>query len=460
VTTKAQSRPGHSTTGATGIGVCVLALIFGVAIASGLIHAILLVVGIWLLAAALASPRISWALYFICISLTGLTVPVGSLLVKPELFGFIFLFLGLRQTAARTNAFSRAGFQVLPILGAFAYLTPLIYSSVVRAPVPAASLWITVQVGLGVLAFLVVIYAGQWRDDLISTGTMVIGGISLLSVVGYLLVAVVGVLPPGTFGVGPDLRLIGFSLETNIFAAQAVCWLAVLLFLAPPMRRYEKVLVIALLVAVVLAGTRSAWLAGALVAGIWTWRKVASSQWLVVVGLSVLVLVAVVPAAIASAGVRADPNSLLGRLSNLFDFSEGTGAYRVNIYDIAWQEIQTWPRWLHGSGMNSYSQFHLIDATGRYAEYLGNIWLATLYDGGGIALAGLLLLVGSATLRARVPVAAIVVISAVFLCSSSTNAIWFQFPWIYMAMAARAPEGKGLTAAGRKEILNDSVAQV
>lgn len=418
---------------ATTVVVTLAALIAPVSVLVPLMIALVIV--------AILNERIAWLAFFLCMTLTGVFVPLAGALAKPELFGLLFLIL------ARAHGIRRPPFGRLPlhrvIVPASLLVISLFAASVISAPEPPRSLWIWLQLTASVASLFLILTSRPRPDVVIEAGTIAIGGVAAISVVGWL-VATLGLIPPGTLGVGPDMRLIGFSIETNIFAAQMVGWLAVLWATRPfvSASRTRNWCVIIITLAVILAGTRSAWLAGLFLVFIATARRFWRSPWFLPSSILLGTAIWFTPGILQSMATGQDRNSFIWRLANITNTAEGTGAYRTNIYDIAWSEIQTYPRFIFGSGMNSYSQFHLIDATNSSAEYLGNVFLALWYDGGIIALATfsitLIALIAASPHRRRTCVVVIVIVT----CAFATNIIWFQFAWAYIAVAilcSRAP---------------------
>jgi O-Antigen ligase len=402
-------------------------LVVGVALLfADVLTVLLAVAAIFIGTAIVLNLRVAWISLFLVFTLNGIRIGSSDLVVRPELLVLplftVSLLLHRRDLRLRGSAMAFAS----------VYVTALAYASLVIAPNPQASLWICFQIAMAVLLFLLISSSGLERR-FVEDGTRVVGAVAGISCVGWLLYRV-GIVGAGSFGVGPDGRLIGFSIETNIFAAQCVGWLAVLAARGYGWdRRGQKLAVVAIFLAVLLAGTRSAWIGLALLIVFVGWRYVASNA----KKLGVVLLAApllVLPTAASLAEGSSDPTSLQWRLQNLTDFSSGTGFYRVQIYEKALEDISVWPHWLIGTGVNSYSQFHPIDVTNRYAEYLGNFWLVTPYDGGLVALAGFVGLM-VVSIRGSGSSARWVAFICIMLCAAITNIMWFQFAWAYLALA-------------------------
>ncbi|MDQ1106747.1 O-antigen ligase family protein [Nocardioides zeae] len=389
-----------------------------------------ILVGAWVVGACLGSPRVAWVSLLVAVSLNGLSLPAGGVDVRFELIVLPVFLLSIVANGIPIRVPARI------LLPAAAYLSLLFFSSAAVAPVPAASLWIAVQIAGGVLLFVAVQSSHLDIERCVRDALRVMGAICSVALAALAL-ARGGVLPPGQWGVAEDFRLIGFSIETNIFAAQCVGIVAVVLAARLKLESGDRLLFLIVCAAVVLAGTRSAWIALAVVIIIFALRDVLKRPARLLgaglIGLGGLVLL---PLA-TSQRRQVSEESLTWRLANLTNFDSGTGFYRLEIYRQAVDELGEWPRWLVGSGVNSYSQYHLIDATNRYAEYLGNFFLATLYDGGVLALVAFAVLIWSA-MRENFNAGHVGVLLSVLICAAITNTIWFQFAWLYLSVGFAA----------------------
>jgi hypothetical protein len=390
------------------------------------------VVAVIVLGIAAFSYKAAWLFYFIAISCTGIAVELGGANVRLELIGLPLLTICLVHGAAMGVRAVRA---VALTSALTVYLGLLFLASVTQAPDSARSLWIWIQIAASAAAFLAVLARAPNPRELVRIGTLCMGALCAFSL-GALLLALVGFGGTGA-GVAEDMRLIGFSIETNIFAAQVVCWLGVVWASRLRTDPLVKLSVWLMVVAVIFAGTRSAWAAAGVLLAVAAFHRLKGQRWALPAAASALMLAFAVPGLVASAAVGQPRESLIWRLANLFNTEEGTGAYRVGIYDTAWGEIANFPHWLTGKGVNSYSQIHLMDATNQGAEYLGNVFVATIYDGGVFALMALVL---ALTFAARLANGwrVLLLVGMVLICSAATNSIWFQFTWVYVALAVRA----------------------
>ena len=149
---------------------------------------------------ALISERANWMIYLALVTVTGVLIPVGPALAKPELVAPLFLIIAV--VGRREAGEKRVKRLAVPVLFACSYLGVLFFSSVVLAPVPFASLWILLQIFSAVSSLLVIVYFRLWSPLIIRTGTLVIGSIAGIGVVGYVL-ASLGLSPQDLSGWGP-----------------------------------------------------------------------------------------------------------------------------------------------------------------------------------------------------------------------------------------------------------------
>ncbi|MFJ6653823.1 O-antigen ligase family protein [Microbacterium sp. NPDC091313] len=417
----------------------------------------LLVVAVMVL--AVSSEHFCWAAYILSISATGTLYSVGPATARPELLGFIFLIVA--YVHARRNIKLRARPALAPILSClFIYLITLFFSSIFNAPEPIASLWILGQIAQAIVAFWLIAKGHLVGPAVVRVGTLVVGTIAVYTLAGYVATAT-GLATAGTLGIASDGRLIGISFENNIFASQMLVWLTVMYAVPRVWRRWEKFASVFIGVAILLAATRAAWL-GLAVLLIVVLVQQNRRPWFLPSLVTVLCVLILAPLVVQQLADGQPRNSPLWRLANLLNTQDGTGAYRVGIFETAWSEATQWPRWIFGSGTNTYPQLHPIDSTNRGPEYLSNVFLANFYDGGVIALAALLtaLLTIVLTSKARLKSATIIVV--VLICSSTTNVMWFQFAWMAIGVAVsvggHAPISNGRRSRAATAIGHQSTA--
>lgn len=437
------------------VPVVVLAAVFGAALVFSSGAAPLLVLGLVLVLLILISfryPLFAWGCYFASISATGVAFSVGPALVRGEMLALPLLVLCLARLRATRDLSGVAPLPLGTVLIALAYFSWATVTTFSNAPTPVPSLWILLQILIGFVAFALLRLNDAAKLDLVNIGSVILGLIATLSLVSWVARIFFGLPVALTPGVAPDGRLIGFSFETNIFASQCVGWIALSSRWWRKLSRSARVANVALFAAVLLAATRAAWIALVLllaISAIESAKRSLKWVWGLMFGFMVLLL------AVPTAGfAEAESNSLAWRIDNLFTTDEGTGAYRAGIYETALADIDSPLRAFVGSGINSFSQFHLLDPTGVSASYLSSIWIATLYDTGFIGFVLFFALFISIVYSRASKLDGIVVLAVLMVCASVTNLIWFQYPWVYLALLS-APTVTARTKA-RREILHPS----
>jgi hypothetical protein len=301
---------------------------------------------------------------------------------------------------------------------------------------------------------VMVLLKSRETNGLFHAITKTTGLLAIFSIFGWATNLLAG-SAASAFGVADDGRLIGLSFETNIFASQVACWLAVMYVMRGQLTPGERRLVIPLVLAVTLAETRAAWLAliAVFLVILWEHRRSLSGA---------VVTCGVIAAAGAGALTARDPHltttgsadGFWWRLTHILDTTQGTGAYRVGIYRAAIADMDSVHHMLFGTGPNSFSQFHLIDSTGVGAPYLSSVWVAMVYDTGIVGLLLFLAVVLGAVSGLQVlGVGRWAVPISLLLCASATNLFWFQYAWVCLALVA-APT---VATAGRRHQQHESL---
>lgn len=384
---------------------------------------------------ALKYQTVAWLCFVTSFTLNGVVTTVGSATVRPEMFAFPLLLITLlHNPGIKENRFRSGSMITLAI----AFLLTAMFTTVLNAPQPLPSLWILLQIALGLVAFLMLSASQVDKARLVNLATIPIGIVAAWSLLNLVVRSFIA-LPLS--GVAPDGRLLGFSYETNIFASQCVGWLAVLYYWRSDLSRQARRFAVVLILAVAAAGTRAAWLALGLIGLVVLIRAMRRSALVMPAVLLLAVSALPVLELLTLASASSTPDSLVWRLNNILNTDEGTGAYRVETYDLALSDITSVPRFLFGSGLNTFSQFHTIDSTGVTAAYLSSIWFALLYDVGivGSVLFFAVLLQGVRLSWKPLDTAAL--LAVLLICASATNLIWFQYPWVYLGLVLykRAP---------------------
>lgn len=399
----------------------------------GLVFPILIAIAIITLA-AVRFPSFAWVCYFLSISMTGAVLNIGPALVRAEMLVLPLLLIcviRIRSGAEIPGIISRLSPRTLSL--AVAYFAWASITTAINAPMPLPSFWILLQILTGFLGFASLRVSDEEKLRMIRSGSFVLGTIAGLSLLSWLSRTYLGIPSGLTPGVAGDGRLIGFSFETNIFASQCVGWVALCSRWWRALGRWTRIANVLLCFSVILAGTRAAWIALLFVLALSGFESARNSyKWIlgIIAGAGAALLT--LPAFLQD-GVS-DRNSLAWRLGNIFSTGEGTGAYRAGIYETAIADIDSLGRLLVGSGINSFSQFHLLDPTGVSASYLSSIWFAVLYDTGIVGLILFFGLIASVVYSCRHRRDGIIVAGSLLICASATNLIWFQYPWIYLAL--------------------------
>ncbi|MFC0458693.1 O-antigen ligase family protein [Arthrobacter liuii] len=393
-----------------------------------------------------------WLLYFAGMSLTGVIFMVGPASVRLEhlclpLLVFLTVRLLTSPILPSETRLPKPPMAMIVLLSVTWVLLALVVT-VVRAPEANKSIWVLVQISTGILGFLLVRpVSNSIKIELVLIGTKFLMLLCIVSVLSFCLVVFAGLPSKSVIGVSSDLRLVGVSFEPNIFASQIIGWLAVLYYWRDDLPRWTRKASVVLVVAVILAGTRAAWIALIILFALWVvtgykGRPMATIFAIFPIAAAGLYLSFYTPAT----GVY-NQLPLVDRFFSLMDTESGTGAYRLQIYDLAYSDINASGRWFFGSGMNTFSQHNLVDPTNVGAAYLSSVWWALLYDVGiiGLIFFVAILLVGFVGAERKIGALAVYVV--VLVCASTTNLIWFAYPWLYWGLIGLRESSAGREAA-------------
>ncbi|NWL35199.1 O-antigen ligase family protein [Paenarthrobacter nitroguajacolicus] len=401
---------------------------------------VLFAVGVLLLATS--GLVASWCIVFAGATFNGLSIDLGFLSVRPEHLTLVVFVIMLYHMRMRRIPATLRKSRLPLICLAFGFI---FWSAIISlgSPSPTASLWIVFQYALGIVWLLPFASLGGEKAKLVKAGTFVFAGVTLVSLMGYL---------GRVLGLGAELgvsqqsgRLQGFSFEPNIFASQAVVWLGVLYVWRSSLHRLDRLAAAVIVVGVLFAGTRSAWLAlvAIIALAVLNVLRRGSTRSVIVAGAIGVIGVAApfVFSTLASAGLLG--SEITYRLDNLLESDSGTGAYRIDNFELAFSDLSTWDSWWTGLGANSFSQYHTIDSTGTGPAYLGSLWITLVYDSGFIGLAlfcGLFISIWRLSERRAESLAIFV---AIAICAAFTNFLWFQYAWLSLAMViGRSKEAK------------------
>ena len=387
---------------------------------------------------SLRSIRWAWCIYFSALCANGLQFTVSNITVRPEYIATpLFLVALYTYTCREPDARSRSPFTAGLAIGSIGVVAVGVASSMLFAPDTAASLRMAVQL---IAALIVVVPLTRVALDhrfVVLSGTAILSAISAFSVVGFLL--------------DPSTRVDGLAFEYNIMGCLCAGWIGLLYYFAGDravVTRQVLVLAAPIPVALILTTTRAAWIALAFI-GVCVMARNAARYPVAVVSSLVASTLAV--AYLHEVYYRVgDADTFLWRVVHVIDTESGTGAYRLQLWNIAIDQItaRDWSAPI-GTGFNSFSQFNPVDPTNVGAAYLSSMWLTLIYDVGFVGFAFFAVLAVSLFLAVKFKSRAIPLFAALAICTSVTNVIWFAFPWVFMALTVTTSRtgSKSTTAA-------------
>lgn len=389
---------------------------------------------------SIRSIRWAWSIYFFALCANGLQVTIGGLTVRPEYLATPLFLIALHAYAVRDPAVRvRSPLAVALLVGSVGVVGVGIISSVVFAPDTAASLRMAVQI---IAALIVVVPMTQVALDhgfVVRSGTAILSAVSAVSVLEFL--------------IDPSTRVSGLAFEYNIMGCLCVGWIGVLYYFADNrdvITRRVLLMATPIPVALILTSTRAAWIALAFIAVCVMVRYAAKYPVAIVCSL---IAFTVGLAYLHDVYYRVgDEDTFLWRVVHLIDTESGTGAYRLQLWNTAIDQIanRDWSSAI-GSGFNSFSQFNPVDPTNVGAAYLSSMWLSLIYDVGFFGFAFFAVLAVSLFLAAREKKHAVPLFVALAICTSVTNVIWFAFPWVFMALTVTAARSGSVSPAVAKD---------
>ncbi|WNM27806.1 O-antigen ligase family protein [Demequina capsici] len=399
-----------------------------------------------LLAAWTAVREWRWQVSVASLWMNGVLLDVGPATLRLSQLGAILLVATALSYPGRGEAPWRRSVGPVAAL-ACAWLAVELISSIVHAPAPLQSLWVWSQMLVGGLVFVGVAELDDGQKKRIARSSVVAGAsivvIGLVSGgVGLLLGNDLGNVP----GFSSDGRLVGLAFEPNIMASSEVLAIVVILSASRWFANWTKWSVVPLIAGAAWSGTRAAWLALGCVLLVWalTTQRHRRHFWAFVVA-AVATAVAVW-VAVTVAWWNASPETIPWRLAHLLDFGSTTASYRIQIYSDALSDLSHDAGWILGLGTNSYSQTHLVDTTGTGPAYLSSVLFAVLYAGGIAGLSLFLAALFSAYWLSSDRTFTLLVLCGFLICSMATNALWFAFP--YLALALSIPRGSRALGRG------------
>lgn len=333
--------------------------------------------------------------------------------------------------------------------------------SVFYSPEPAESLAIVAWMGLAWLMLWCVrsyfLAEPEHRGRILDIGAQ---AAALLGAAAFAMWA--SALAFGTgFGVQPDyvtgsIASKGFAFEANFLGSQEMFWLYLVIRRKLLGERHLSPWQIAgMVLGLVCSMTRAVWLAvGVVLVGALAARRLTTmvlpdgpgrphrrSLGQVAAGglcLSGLVVMLGTPAA--------------QKFRATLDFDSVTGQSRVVAWKTAWQDLEQSGSFHTGLGANSFAQRHPSPTIRGEPDYLGNLPLSILYDGG---LIGVLLFSGAILCliarggNARGWLLNIIFVLALMIVGAATNPIWMGFVWVTIAAIASDPPRRALLMPAR-----------
>ncbi|MFY2791579.1 O-antigen ligase family protein [Rhodococcus sp. MALMAid1271] len=388
---------------------------------------------------SLRSIRWAWCIYFSALCANGLQFTVSNFTVRPEYIATpLFLAALYSYTCREPDARSRSPFAVGMTIGTVGLVSVGLTSGMLFAPETAASLRMAVQLGVALIAVVPLTRVALDHGFVVRSGTAILSAISTVSVAGFVL--------------DPSTRVDGLAFEPNIMGCLCAGWIGVLYYFAGDravVTRQVLFLAGPIPIALILTTTRAAWIALAIIAVCVMVRNATRYPITIICSLVAFTLaVAYLHEVYYRVG---DADTFLWRVVHVIDTESGTGAYRLQLWNIAIDQIaaRDWSAVI-GTGLNTFPQFNPVDPTNVAAAYLSSMWLALIYDVGFVGFAFFAVLGVSLFLGVRHKKQAIPLFAALAICTSVTNVIWFAFPWVFMALTVTASRaGSKSTSAAR-----------
>jgi hypothetical protein len=405
------------------------------------------VLGVLLVLLGLRSPRASWIVYLVAICLSGLEMRIAGLTVLLEHVALIPVFLhvlGAVINGSRRQRMRRAAPAAAAAIITFCFwLATVAITSFEVAPDPGQSLkllaWVLLNLIAGLLFYRLILPTIQMvRDALV----VLIGyGVSCALVWTFVTLSNQPNLFVERDYASSFFRLKGLMLEPNLIAALFVVCACVGLAFVDRLPSSLFNLYLAVTAVVVIATfTRVSGLVLVVLLVIYVWPRLGPQSRVFIVILALVVFVG----ATAGAGNDSGEEDLLAvlgaRAAGILDLDTGTGAFRARTVALALEDMAKNGS-LNGLGFNSFPQFHESDLTSDGRLYLGFLWLVVFYDGGFVGglffIAAFVLVWVSMGVRRGA-----LFVFAFALIATSTNPIWFAFPWIFATLLMRHTDGE------------------
>ncbi|OZD63125.1 hypothetical protein CH268_09275 [Rhodococcus sp. 06-1460-1B] len=422
-------RAGPSSAEMTGL-VCAASVVVYLALAVPTVASIALAAAIAAVLAvgSLRSMEWAWCVFFFALCANGVQVTVAGLSVRPEYFATPLFLLAL-HAHVRRNPSASVGNPLGPglIVGGAGLIAVGLASSMVFALDPGASLRMAIQLLVALVAVVPLVTSALDLTFVVRSGTTILGAICVVSIAAFVL--------------DPSTRIDGLAFEYNIMGCLCFGWLGIVYYFAgtPAVTKHVLVMTIPITIALILTSTRSAWIALVLLAVCVLFRCVKRYPTAVVSAVAAFTLVAFY---LQDVYYRVgDEDTFLWRVVHVIDTQSGTGAYRVQLWNNAIDQIAArgWGASSFGTGLNTFSQFNPVDPTNTGPAYLSSMWLSLLYDVGFVGSAFFAVFAVALFLAARDKAHALPLFLGLAICTSVTSVIWFAFPWVFLALTATTP---------------------
>ena len=386
----------------------------------------------------LANKRAAWVLYVLALCTSGVNLAGGGSLLL-EHAALIPVAYHVLTSPLTPRSGSRGRLLIAAVALCFWFGVNAL-TSLVQSPDSAQSLRLLLWVGSNFVAAILV-YRLPLRPVSMVRDTLTVVGASTVGCLAMWALATATATP--SIFVEQDyasafFRLQGLMLEPNLLAALlffASC--VAVRFSSELPRILLSLFLIVAFVGIALTFTRvsGALMVLLLITYFWPSFSILSRGLLVLVGLGAALILS--GGGRSNAGEPTILSTLANRVEGLLDFDSGTGAYRLRTADIAIAEIRQHGL-LVGQGFNSFPQTHESDQGSKGELYLGLLWLVIVYDGGAIGAIFFLIAVIAAWVKVGWK-SGLMFFGGFALIASTTNPIWYAFPWVLAVLLARAP---------------------
>lgn len=311
-----------------------------------------------------------------------------------------------------------------------------LFSSVVLAVLPQKSIWMLAQILTASLGYFL-ICGFEDKVSLIQEANKVVRPLIYFYALGYAFY-LLHISGSGLGMLSPSHRLTGWSYESNILGSQAIFWMAVVYQWRSSLPKKQTWFFVAISVVVVGTGTRAAIISLLVVAIYHLISNLKYSQFSIqfLIAIPALVIILISSTVFSSISQEYSKNSI-GRVASLVDLNSQTATYRLRVYRIAFDDINSFDlsRKLFGSGTNSFAQVHPLDISRVETGYLSDIWLEVWYDVGIIGLISFLMMLFTLIKRTRkVQSSSIIFWTTMAMCASTTSMVWFSYLWLFIGL--------------------------